>query len=69
MDTPAPWTLSGRGFILMYRFPEEFIRESCFLPDEWKDLKWSGSGYVMLADFKWTQDGRRHLIQVGSFMP
>ncbi|TSA38853.1 MAG: hypothetical protein D4R64_01595 [Porphyromonadaceae bacterium] len=124
MDAKAPWNLSGRGFILMYRFPQEFIRESCFLPDEWKDLKWSGLGYVMLVDyedspvgpyhellfipgktrlggsklgtitkiyvdsidsmvngrnnwgipkeltdFKWTQEGRQHLIQVGSLMP
>lgn len=52
MDTPAPWSLSGRRFILMYRFPEAFIRESCFLPDEWKDLKWSGLGYVMLIEYQ-----------------
>ena len=51
MNTPAPWTLKGRGFILMYRFPEDFVRESCFLPDEWKILKWSGIGYVMLVDY------------------
>jgi hypothetical protein len=52
MDTPAPWSLTGRGFILMYRFPEEFVRESCFLPEEWKILKWSGLGYVMLVDYQ-----------------
>lgn len=52
MDTPAPWNLTGRGFILMYRFPESFIRESCFLPENWKELKWSGLGYVMLVDYQ-----------------
>lgn len=52
MDTPAPWNLTGRGFILLYRFPEDFIRNSCFLPEEWKILKWSGLGYVMLIDYK-----------------
>jgi hypothetical protein len=51
MEVPAPWNLSGRGLILMYRFPEAFIRESCFLPDKWKELKWSGLGYVMLVDY------------------
>jgi hypothetical protein len=51
MDQPAPWNLTGRGFILMYRFPEDFVRDSCFLPEEWKILKWSGLGYVMLVDY------------------
>ena len=124
METPAPWNLTGRAFILMYRFPEDFIRESCFIPEEWKILKWSGIGYVMLVDykdspvgpynelliipgkadlaekklrtiskiyvdsaesmfsgrsnwgipkeltdFKWTQKDRRHLIQVGGYLP
>jgi len=53
MNTPAPWNLTGRGFILTYRFPEEFVRESSFLPDEWKEKKWTGKGFVMLADY-WT---------------
>lgn len=52
MDTPAPWSLSGRGFIMMYRFPAEFVSNSCFLPDEWKEMKWSGLGYVMLVDYQ-----------------
>ncbi|MFA6127212.1 MAG: acetoacetate decarboxylase family protein [Bacteroidales bacterium] len=52
MDAPAPWVLSGRGFILMYRFPAAFVRDSCFLPDEWKESKWSGIGYVMLVDYQ-----------------
>jgi hypothetical protein len=41
----------------MYRFPEEFIRTSSFLPDEWKDLKWSGLGYVMIVDYHDTPVG------------
>jgi len=57
MNAPAPWNLSGRGFILIYRFPEAFVRESCFLPEEWKELKWSGLGYVMFADYEDTPVG------------
>ncbi len=60
MESPAPWTLSGRGFILMYRFPETFIRESGFLPDEWKESKWSGLGYVMLVDYENSPVGPYH---------
>jgi hypothetical protein len=52
MEAPAPWSLTGRGFILMYRFPQAFIRECCFLPDEWKTMKWSGLGYVMIVDYQ-----------------
>lgn len=51
MNTAAPWHLTGRGFILMYRFQHSFIRESCFLPEEWMLKKWSGMGYVMLVDY------------------
>lgn len=124
MNAAAPWHLTGRGFILMYRFPETFIRESCFLPEEWKESKWSGVGFIMLVDyqdspvgpyhelliipgksllggsklgtiskiyvdsadsmvngrsnwgipkeltdFRWTQEGRQHTIQVGSINP
>jgi hypothetical protein len=124
MDAPAPWTLNGRGFILMYRFPEAFIQKSSFLPDEWMALKWSGLGYVILFDcedspigpyrellfipgkttfgdaklgtiskiyvdsidsmingrdnwgipkelteFEWKQEGRKHEIKVGNFIP
>jgi len=64
MQTPAPWTLSGRGFILIYRFPEEFIRDSCFLPEEWKILKWSGFGYVMLVDYQNSPVGPYHELLI-----
>jgi hypothetical protein len=60
MDTPAPWTLSGRGFILTYHFPAAFIRESSFLPDKWKELKWSGFGFVMLIDYEVSPVGPYH---------
>ena len=64
METPAPWNLTGRGFILMYRFPEDFIRESCFIPDEWKILKWSGIGYVMLMDYLDSPVGPYHELLI-----
>lgn len=52
MDAKAPWQLTGRGFILMYRLQNSFIRESCFLPEEWMKKKWSGMGYVMFVDYQ-----------------
>ena len=64
MDTPAPWNLTGRGFVLLYRFPEEFIRDSCFLPEEWKILKWSGLGYVMLVDYQHSPVGPYHELLI-----
>lgn len=60
MEALAPWTLTGRGFILLYRFPEEFVRESGFLPDEWKVMRWSGRGYVMLVDYQDSPVGPYH---------
>lgn len=64
MNTPAPWHLKGRGFILMYRFPEAFIRDSCFLPEEWKILKWTGIGFVMLVDYTDSPVGPYHELLI-----
>jgi hypothetical protein len=64
MEALAPWNLTGRGFILMYRFPESFIQESCFLPDEWKDAKWSGLGYVIIADYENSPVGPYHELLI-----
>ncbi len=64
MDAAAPWHLTGRGFILMYRFQTSFIRESCFIPDEWKDSKWSGMGFVMLVDYQDSPVGPYHELLV-----
>lgn len=60
MNTPAPWTLAGRGFILTYHFPAAFIRESGFLQDNWKEFKWSGFGFVMLFDYEVSPVGPYH---------
>ena len=60
MATPAPWKLTGRGFILVYRFPKKFVRESCFIAGDWKHLKWSGFGYVMIVDYQDSPVGRYH---------
>lgn len=64
MEALAPWNLSGRGFILAYRFPENFVRESCFLPEEWKMLKWNGLGYIMLVDYVDSPVGPYHELLI-----
>ena len=48
----------------MYRFREDFIRDSCFLPEEWKILKWSGLGYVMLFDYQDSPVGPFHELMI-----
>ncbi len=32
LAVPAPWQLDGSGYILVYNFPQEFVREAGFLP-------------------------------------
>jgi len=64
MEASAPWNLTGRGFILMYRFPESFIQESCFLQDDWKELKWSGLGYVIIAEYENSPVGPYHEVLI-----
>ena len=64
MLTPAPWHVTGRGFILVYRFTQNFIRESCFLSEKFKTLKWSGLGYVMIVDYKDSPVGPYHELLI-----
>lgn len=48
---PAPWTLTGNGHILLYRFPSTFVQNSGFLPPELRDSFVGGLGAVMIVDY------------------
>jgi hypothetical protein len=48
---PAPWTLTGNGIILLYRFSEKWIKENGFLADYQQDSFRGIVGSVMLVDY------------------
>ncbi|MEZ4900756.1 MAG: acetoacetate decarboxylase family protein [Spirosomataceae bacterium] len=66
---PAPWTLTGDGYIFLYRFPKQWIVEKGFLLD-YQQLNYKGIvGCVMLVDYHNTPVGpyRELLLIPGLF--
>ncbi|MEO8607064.1 MAG: acetoacetate decarboxylase family protein [Chloroflexota bacterium] len=68
-QVPAPWTLTGNGLMLLYRFPREFVLENGFVPSERRDSFVGGIGGVMLVDYQTSNVGpyRELLFIPGQF--
>ncbi len=49
---PAPWTLTGNGIILLYRFSKKWIEENGFLADYQRESFKGIVGSVMLVDYQ-----------------
>ena len=66
---PAPWTLTGDGLMLFYRFPREFVLENGFVPPELCQSFVGGFGSVMLVDYQTSNVGpyRELLFIPGQF--
>jgi hypothetical protein len=54
---PAPWTLSGKGYILLYQFPKNFVEETVNLPEFLKGHFAGGFGALMLVDYSTSDAG------------
>lgn len=48
---PAPWNLTGNGYILLFKFSEEFVSTRGFIPPYFKDRFQHGLGSIMLVDY------------------
>jgi len=48
---PAPWSLTGRGFVLLYYFPAAFNQQFGFMADYQQAGYKGGLGAVMLVDY------------------
>ena len=48
---PAPWNLTGNGYIFAYKFPKKRSNEEYFSPDFLQDKQFTGFGTVMLVDY------------------
>lgn len=51
-EAPAPWQLTGRGYIAALRFEEGVLAQDPFTADELKGQRLAGNfGYIMLVDY------------------
>lgn len=48
---PAPWTLQGRGLIILARFPAQLLTEQSFLPDSLQASRRGRLGAMMFVDY------------------
>jgi len=54
---PAPWKLSGKGYILLYKLPRTFVEERGNLPDFLQGQFLGGFGALMLVDYNTSDAG------------
>ncbi len=54
---PAPWTLSGKGYIVLYKFSKTFVEEKTYLPKFLKGHFAGGIGALMLVDYNTSEAG------------
>jgi len=47
----APWTLEGRGLIILARFPEQLLTDQTFLPESLKASRRGRLGAMMFVDY------------------
>jgi len=57
---PAPWSLTGRGYVFVYKFSDEFVRkQGMIMPQLMPHFK-GGFGTVMLVDYTSSNCGPYH---------
>ena len=54
---PAPWNLSGKGYILLYKFSKDFVEEKTNVPEFLKGNFAGGLGALMLVDYSTSDAG------------
>ncbi|EYE87430.1 hypothetical protein Q428_13380 [Fervidicella metallireducens AeB] len=69
MYKEAPWSLNGDGYIILYKFKKDFIKNNLFTQDFLKDYGCGGVGCVMIVDYKKSDIGpyRELLFIPGKF--
>lgn len=54
---PAPWNLTGHGYIFLYKFSKKFVEQSGNFPDFLSGTFAGGFGAVMLVDYEKSDAG------------
>ncbi len=50
--SPAPWQLKGEGYLMLYRFSNEFLMKEGCISEELKPFLWMNIGMVMLVNYQ-----------------
>lgn len=50
--SPAPWKLKGEGYLMLYRFSNEFLMKEGCISEELKPFLWMNIGMVMLVNYQ-----------------
>ncbi len=58
--TAPPWNLVGNGFILIFKFPRDFVLSNGFIPPFLEKHYQGGFGAVMLVDYHQSDVGPYH---------
>lgn len=69
MYKEAPWNLMGDGYIILYKFKKDFIKNNLYTQDFLKDNVSGGLGCIMIVDYKTSDVGpyRELLFIPGKF--
>lgn len=51
MVAPAPWTLNGNGYVFLFRYSKDFLKQHAFLSDYQQAHLKLGVGAVILLDY------------------
>ncbi|MGE5583882.1 MAG: hypothetical protein ACM3X9_15300 [Bacillota bacterium] len=54
---PAPWDLTGRGYIMFFKFPPQFIREFGFLDGRFQKGFHGKTGCIIFGDYQQSKVG------------
>ena len=54
---PAPWDLTGDGYIILYRFQREFVEQNGFVSPEMLSCYKGGFGIIMLVNYSSSNAG------------
>lgn len=50
--SPAPWQLKGEGYLMLYRFSNEFLINGAYITEDLKPFLWMNIGMVMLVNYQ-----------------
>jgi hypothetical protein len=50
--SPAPWQLKGEGYLMLYRFSNEFLKKEGYITEELKSSLCLNVGLVMLVNYQ-----------------
>lgn len=54
---PAPWNLNGNGYMFLYKFKKDFIKNCSFISEDMKKLYVGGLGCMMIVNYKQSNCG------------